>query len=132
MSLELAITKAGMNTLSTVNLPAAVNSTVVPSSIKMVRAISIPILMRTGQSTISVKAPWLAAANARVRPAVSSVTPSQDTHELTDLEMTFGPADTGVLGAGSVVAVAPFAGLVTVVEAPEFVVAGPVTMPEEP
>src|SRR5208282_2739625 len=79
MLAELAMTKAGMNTLSTVNLPAPVNCTEVPSSMKIGRSISIPICRRTGQSTTSVNAPWLAAAKAWRAPAVSSEVPVQDT-----------------------------------------------------
>src|SRR5579859_6868648 len=80
MLLESAMTNAGMKILSTMNLPAPVNSTVVPSSMKMDRAMSMPILMFTGQSTIKVNAPCFAAANAFAAPAVSSDFPVQLTH----------------------------------------------------
>jgi hypothetical protein len=50
---------------------------VVPSSMKMGRAMSIPILMLTGQSTTKVNAPCLAAAKAFATPAVSSDVPVQ-------------------------------------------------------
>src|SRR5882757_2695669 len=108
MWLESAMTKAGICTLSTVNLPAPVNSTVVPSSMKMVRAMSVPILTFTGQSTVNVNAPWLAAAKAVATPAVSSDVPLHVTHALIDFLVT-------VLEAGvDVVAAAVVAGLVAV------------------
>jgi hypothetical protein len=71
--------------LSTVNLPAPLNVTFVPLSMKMARSMSTPKWRRTGQSTIRVNAEFLAAANARATPAVSSVAPSQ----LTQPDMDF-------------------------------------------
>src|SRR5882757_6180385 len=85
MLLESAITNAGMKILSTLNLPDPVNSMAVPSSIKMGRAMSMPILMFTGQSTIKVNAPCLAAAKAFAAPAVSSDVPVQLTQFPIDL-----------------------------------------------
>ncbi len=84
MSLEFAMTKAGINTLSIVNLPDPANSTAVALSINMVREISMPIRMSTGQSTTSVNAEFLAASNARATPAESSDVPLQLTQLLMD------------------------------------------------
>jgi hypothetical protein len=47
---------------------------------KMGRAMSIPTLMLTGQSTINVNASCAAAAKAFAAPAVSSDVPVQLTH----------------------------------------------------
>jgi hypothetical protein len=96
MFLESAMTKAGICTSSTVNLPAPVKITAVPSSMKMLRSMSVPTLMFTGQSTTNVNAPCLAAANAFATPAVSSDVPVQLTHSL----MVF--LTTGIVGAGDV------------------------------
>src|ERR1700736_4678758 len=70
--------------LSTKNLPEPVNSTAVPLSIKMPRSIATPECKRTGQSTINVKAPCLAAANASMAPEVSSETREQNNQSQID------------------------------------------------
>jgi hypothetical protein len=67
------------------NLPALVNCTLVPSSMKIGRAMSDPIFRRKLQSTTNVKASCRAATKAAVAPAVSSVLPSHTVHCLIDL-----------------------------------------------
>jgi hypothetical protein len=79
------ITKAGMNTLSMMNLPALVNWTVVSLSMNIGRATSDRIARRKVQSTTNVNAPCLAASKAAAAPALSSVFPSHAVHSLMDL-----------------------------------------------
>jgi hypothetical protein len=68
---------------------------------KIARPISIPERIFTGQSTTSVKAPFLAAANAFVAPAVSSDVPVHETQPLIDF-LTVAAAE---LAGGGVVEV---------------------------
>src|ERR1700733_8834199 len=94
------------------NVPEFVNSTVVPSSINIVRAISIAICNRTGQSITSVNAACLAASKARITPGVSSEVPEQLTHLLMDC-LT---ADTPIANGASVEVAAPSLALMAMLE----------------
>jgi hypothetical protein len=75
--------------------------------------ISIPVCNRTGQSTTSVKASFLAASNARATASVSSNKPSHATHSLIDL-LTIAGLVLGGLAAAPLIVTAAVLGVPSV------------------